>query len=292
MGNRARVWMTTLVSVFLFNEAAVFASQTGWEIPIRIEDRLIMVEASIGQTNGLKFLLDTGASNSLVDKKLVKRLGLKPEGDQEFLLMAFGQMSKGKRVLLPGLHLGSILASMLCFETDLAPWGVDGIIGLDFLRRKKVANRETLEVLENKSFTIDFESGKIQFGCPEQLEYQAPLVSDPVQIVVGAKIQGQSVRLAVDTGARSSVLFNRSHEGWLDRLPVVGAMILIQLGGKEQQCEVTLPSFQLGTDTWSNLSAIVVDARNQSIDGVMAVAPLKMKVLHIDFERALLTWKR
>jgi hypothetical protein len=44
-------------------------------------------------------------------------------------------------------------------------------------------------------------------------------------------------------------------------------------------------------DRCNDMSAIVSEARNQPIDGLLSVIQLGPKVIHFDFDRNLMTWK-
>jgi hypothetical protein len=61
--------------------------------------------------------------------------------------------------------------------------------------------------------------------------------------------------------------------------------------GKYQQKEVLLRSFLLGTTRFNDMSAIVSEARNLPVDGLLSVVQLGPKIIHLDFDRNLMTWK-
>ena len=124
-----------------------------------------------------------------------------------------------------------------------------------------------------------------------ELDHVLALEPDPQQIVVAAGIQGRRMRLALDTGTRVSVLYAGSQQDWIDALPIVGYMTGSRLMEKYQQKEVLLRSFLLGTTRCNDMSAIVSEARNLWVDGLLSVAQLGPKIIHFDFDRNLMTWK-
>ncbi len=281
-----------LVPALLLNTSAAFAGQTDWEIPFKLKGHRIVVEASAGKKSGLKFMIDTGATCSVLDKSAIKALGLQQEPD-EFLIMSFGQLTKAKRFLLPDLRIGPVFATLHCLESDLGHLGVDGIIGLDLLLRKvDLASCATQEIIKDKNFTIAFESRKLRFGRQQQLKHTVPLDVEYSQIVVLARIQGRSYRLSVDTGASMMILFKGSQLGSLEPTFAFQRANSSSLGGNSQSREVLLPVFELRPSRWHSLGGVALDASDQPLDGVMAVVPLNIKVLHFDFVRNLLSWNK
>ena len=137
---------------------------------------------------------------------------------------------------------------------------------------------------------MDFGARTLRFGREDSLESEIPLEVDPLQVYVAAKVLGKPVRLAVDTGAAQTNLFRG--EDWVDRLPALAMKRVFGISGAGRQREVLLPEFELGASTWKNLSGIIVDASDQTSDGVLAIAQLNFKVLHFDFENNRLSWKR
>ena len=47
----------------------------------------------------------------------------------------------------------------------------------------------------------------------------------------------------------------------------------------------------LGTTRCNNMSAIVSETRNLPVDGLLSVVQLGPKIIHLDFDRNLMTWK-
>jgi hypothetical protein len=241
--------------------------------------------------DALTFQIDTGSTCSLIDRKIARKLSLQP-GSEEYRLNAFGQVSKARKVELPALRMGQVSTSLGCIEADHSALAVDGLIGLDVLRRlDHVTNIETGEAPARKTLTIDFAASKIRFGESMELDHVLALEPDSPQVVVVAGIQGRRTRLALDTGTRVSVLYAGSQQDWLDALPIVGYLTGTRLMRKYQQKEVLLRSFLLGTTRCNDMSAIVSEARNLPVDGLLSVVQLGPKIIHLDFERNLMTWK-
>ncbi len=240
---------------------------------------------------GLTFQIDTGSTSSLIDRKIARKLGLQARAN-EVRLHSFGQVSNARRVEPAIVKMGEVSTSLRCLEADLSSLAVDGLIGLDVLRRMdQLINAESGEAPPCKTLTIDFSARKIRFGESMKFDNVVPLEPDSDQVVVTAQIQGRRTRLALDTGTGVSVLFQGLQQHWMNALPIAGYRTGTRLRGGYMQKEVLLRDFILGTARCNDMSAIVSEARNQPTDGLLSVLQLGTKVLHLDFDNHLMTWK-
>jgi hypothetical protein len=291
MAKQSIYCMLALTSFLLCSSVSISQSRSCWSIPFKVTDRWIMLKGSVGKMDGLTFQIDTGSTCSLIDSKIAGKLGWQP-GSDEYRLNAFGQVSQARKVEVPALQMGQVSTSLRCIEADLSTLAVDGVIGLDVLRRMDhLVDIETGKAPARKNLTIDFGARKIRFGKSMDLDHVLALEPDSHQIVVTAGIQGRRKRLALDTGTRVSVLYAGSQQDWIDALPIIGYMTGSRLMGKYQQKEVLLRSFLLGTTRCNDMSAIVSEARNLPVDGLLSVVQLGPKIIHLDFDRNLMTWK-
>jgi len=286
--------VAVLVSVFLFCAPPALSGQTGCEIPFRSNGHLIVVEASLGNKYGLRFLIDTAATGIVADNDLIKALGMKRlAGNSQ--IVTLGQISKADRFHLPKLQIGPVytMLQLHCSGADLSGLGVDGIIGADLLGQQTwLANCKTNQVIESGSFTIDFESRTLRFGVQQQLKDTVPLKVRNHQIVVVAMIQGHPLRLAVDTGVHTIFLYKESQMGWLESMMTHQSAWFFMAGGTSAGKRVLLPDIELGNSRWRDLDGILMDLPNQSKDGLLSVWQLGLKIVHFDFKRNLMSWKK
>ncbi len=292
MASRLALGIAATMFAFLRPEPSAEAQKN--EIPFKLENNLILVEGSIGKAR-LRFLIDTGATRTVIDKRLVKRLGLRPE-PEEYWGRAFGGRTKSRKVMVSGLRLGPFLTNMNCFEADLSGLNlnVDGVIGLDLMRHATGALIDSVaQQLPKKSgLTIDYESGKIRFGQTESFEGEAAMETGETGILLAVKVQDQQLRLVLDTGAQITTLFRGRQTRWIDRLPTVSMVPGFHLGGGDFTRQVLLQRLELGTSKWRDLPGCVLEAQDQPADGVLAIAPLNLKALHLDFERNVVSWRK
>ena len=65
-----------------------------------------------------------------------------------------------------------------------------------------------------------------------------------------------------------------------------------RVGGTGGGKQVILPDMELGNSRWTNPSGILMDLPNQATDGLLSVKQLGLKIVHFDFERNLMSWKK
>jgi hypothetical protein len=254
------------------------------EVPFTVQDGYsIIVEARIGGQRRLKFALDTAASYSVLRSDLAK--------GQEFVdrpvrIVNLDRLVTQEVVEVTDFQLGPIRIPKLPMTTadlsylrETAP-GVDGLIGLDVLRMR--------------SFSIDFGRRKITFGAPRLLRSSIAMEADESYLAVDVRMLERPLRLLVDTGVRSILLY-RDRLG--DRLPNVKIekhILGASLSGVALLEVVTLPRLQLnGTE----LQRRAVLLRNSpggflpGVDGYLSLAALGGWRFSFDFERNLLSWE-
>ena len=265
---------------FLFS-TPLAADPSNQTIPFKLqESHLIVVDGSIGGLNPLKFLIDTGANYSVVDEGVAQKLRLRRIA-QDQRLAAFGQTSPMERVVLSGLRLGPILTSLPCIVLDLSDWDVDVIIGMDLLRRN--------------NFTIDYRSKTIRFGARDHLDSAANFEIDGSRLVVSVQLDGQPLRLCVDTGATTLTVHRSRVKSWKRRIPRGRPIRFDHVAGTSHGMKVRLEEVQIGPSTWRGVNAFVLDTPRRpdsKSDGVLGFAALGLERIYFDFESNTVSWEK
>src|SRR2546428_7446867 len=166
-------------------------------LPFRLyQEHLIVVKGSIGGLDGLAFLIDTGTSRTLVDKKIANKLRLVSQGEVELESFKNGE---AREAIVPELSFGPIRiqsARLLTADLSVLSWsrtGIDAVVGLD--------------VLTLGSFSVDYASRRITFGPVAESRFAVPLRATPPLLTVDLAIGNRIARLMVDTGAPRLTLF-------------------------------------------------------------------------------------
>ena len=241
----------------------------------------------MGKLEGLNFLIDTGANVSSIERRIAKKFELAGEAGK---LSLFNQKIEIVRVMLPRLQLGPIrVESLPGLVQDLSPVEkalgvrIDAIVGLD--------------VMSRSSFIVDYESKKISFGPLEPSTSAVPFDtgSPSLGVTVQLRIQGQRVRLLVDTGTAQLLLNECNLPPNLHVLPTQSVKqsfnsAMIPFDTEEVRvAQVRLGASDFGVEK-SFLLNDHTDCR-QSINGVLGVRSLRLKWIAFDFERRRFGWR-
>jgi predicted aspartyl protease len=258
---------------------------TSGTIPFRLDNGfLILVEGRIGTQSNLRFLLDTGASISIVDNRIADKLALVRRAHESFTLN-FNQRLDWEEATFPEVSFGPVLAAnvrmlvgRLAAYSEFAR-NVDAVIGMDLL---KLSN-----------FIIDYDAREIIFYAnakERSVDEKAP-ISGCVMIEV--LIQGRPVRLIVDTGIQGMLLYEERLLARVPRLRMEGKIRNVTLGGRLEATQIALPDVVFGR---RNGEVVVLMMKApppetlSGVDGFVGLAPLKARRVNFDFAGRTLSW--
>jgi len=253
----------------------------------------IVVKCSAGAVEDLTCIVDTGATETVLDKALVRRLSLATEADTATFLT---ETAKVWAVTIPELRVGPLRAERLAgIAADLssltAEMGIrpQVVIGMDLLHRM--------------NFVIDYHARRLSFGVAARLPHSAALVSldsadssdtrgsvDTARFaVIESTVMGKTVRLQVDTGFDGLLLYR-------NRLRGRGELSMIAGTGQTFLAHsVDSPGVQIGD--WlapHDAQVHVVNGAPQEsagFDGVIGTSFLSKRQVGFDFEKGRLWWE-
>jgi predicted aspartyl protease len=242
-------------------------------------DFLIIVEGRVGELGGLKFIVDTGASSSVIDRKVAARLQLKRQAGR---IMTFDRFLPIEWADLPELRVGSLRAEGIrVMVVDLAKYSefaksVDGIIGLDLLSK-------------SKKFVIDYSKKTLYF----ELAGNGTHRPRPFCFIVSILVQGLAMRLEVDTGLSEILLYRDSLRKRRVKFRSEGAPKTVMMG-RIEGTKVTLPGVRIGGPE-EVTTVVLIDGpderRMPGLDGYLGVASLHAKRIEFDFSKMVLLWQ-
>jgi predicted aspartyl protease len=285
-------WLFSLVCLSLFSPSPLQANDQprlsenapGSALPFRLSSGyLIQVEGRIGDKAHLKFILDTGASISIVGQRIAQQLKLDAHPAESF---NFDRKLQWETATLPEVQFGPIrAANVAVLVGDLARYSefagkADAIIGMD--------------LLQLSNLTIDFGAGNLIFDLTDPRSYSAG--RDPMAqcLIVELQIQDRPVHLIVDTGLQGIILYEERLRKSVPELRTAGSIKNATMGGRMQVKRATLPDVIIGN---RNRQVPVVFLQSPAagtlpgIDGIVGIAALQAHRVHFDFSRRKLTWE-
>jgi predicted aspartyl protease len=254
------------------------------EIPFELRGGfLIVIEGRMAELQGLKFILDTGASYSVVDRQVAQKLSfLRHHAGRVF---SFDKYVPIEWAECPVVQFGPIeVHDIPLMVANLRnsrgfPGHADVIIGLDLLRT-------------SRGFLIDYERRKIVFGTgtvnhDEVLRPKVPF------LVMQVMIQGRVVRLIVDTGMQGVLLYEDRLRKEFPNLGVEVERDKVQNGYLRVK-RAKIQGFIVGTAE-SERTVFLMNGPSENllpgIDGYLGTGALNAQQVAIDFANNTLAWK-
>lgn len=246
---------------------------------------LIVVRGSAGPLKGRRFLLDTGASPTVLDSRLARVLHLDLQPAKIGGLN--GSVLAGQAIV-PSLGVGPmrrdnlpVLIEDLSFLEKALSDRIDAVIGLD--------------VLGQGPFEIDYNSRRIHFDPVPPLANSLPLQLKNGLPIVDAELNHVSVHLLVDTGASSLILFEPKVPTSISRVKTSVVQESTNMIGEFERKQVWLPNLSLGGAKFGQEPASLVHSNGEAIqdfDGLLNPAALGITKVAIDAARGRLAFSR
>lgn len=228
------------------------------------------LEAQMGNQQG-RFLVDTGASTTLLSAALKQSLGITgtPVPSQELSFAVAGKdcpEMTAARFVLPTLAIGDAQITgleALQFDQTLIPEGADGILGMD--------------ILSNFALSIDPTRQTLQLKPPHKLSLAQRLRAIPLNAESGVML----AQLHINGAGPFEVLLDTAADGTFISPAVAEAVgidkanqkpiQMLGFCGLEDAAIAQLDSASLGRHRQENLEAVITDSSVLTMLGVDGV---------------------
>ena len=256
----------------------VVGSSVSLTMPFELDSGfLVVVNGQIGNLRVMRFILDTGATSSVIDAKVADRLRLPRSSGK---VMSFDRRIPVEWTEIPEFRVGPIVANALrVMVIDLARYSrygkdVDGVVGLDLLAR-------------SEQLSIDYDRRILLFQLANgRRDERTPVRGFKIPIV----IQGAPVQFLVDTGFRGILLYRDRVRNQLPRMRTEGEPKQVVESGM-RTTEVRLPGMRIGGSDQVRI-VFLIDGPGRGdlpgVDGILGAASLHAKRIDFDFTHMVL----
>jgi predicted aspartyl protease len=272
------ILVLAIISTFPTRAQDVVGSSVSPTMPFElVSGFLVVINGQIGNLRVMRFILDTGATSSVIDAKVADRLRLPRSAGR---VMTFDRRIPVEWTEIPEFRVGPIVAKALpVMVIDLAKYSrygkdVDGVVGLDLLTRCD-------------HFSIDYDRRILLFQLADGLpDKRAPVRGFKIPIVV----QGAAVQLLVDTGFQGILLYRDRIRKQLSKMRTEGEPKEVVKSGM-RTTEVRLPGMRIGGSDQVRV-VFLVDGPGQGdlpgVDGILGATSLPAKRIDFDFTHMVL----
>ena len=255
------------------------AARLSSEVPFQLSAGfLILVEGRVGPITPRKFILDTGATHTVVDGKLADELSLPRRKGK---VLNFDKDLKVDWTNLPELQVGPILArNVPVMVADLKRFsefaeGVDAIVGMDLLR-------------SSQSLIIDYRKMVLTFRTSDPWKPR-----DAQALTVQLFVQGQPVQLIIDTGRQSMLLYTDRLHKHMPGVKLTDRIAEVRQGRLRGE-KALLSGILFGPDE-SQASVLLLpkapDSLPTDIDGYLGLSILHAQIIELNFASDKLRWQ-
>ena len=280
------LWLLLLINITRAQEGPGVAQQlVSQPIPFQLTAGfLISVRGRIGEMDGLQFILDTGATNSVVARRIAKKLGVVRHADRVF---SFQKYVEVERAEFPEVQFGPVKAENVSLlvadliKTSEFAGRADAIIGLDLL-------------CQSGDLRIDYDTETVAFLVPAISTNSVQGRRKPFCLTTQLIVQGQPVNLLIDTGMEGILLYENRLRRRIPDLRLEGKTRNAQMGWVQGKA-TTLPGIRW-KDSETAMSVLLTGGPSEDvmpgIDGFLGTASLKARQIEFNFERntVMLRW--
>jgi len=255
--------------------------ENGASVPFELRSGfLIVVPARVGKRSDLRFILDTGATRSVIDRRLARQVA---SPSRVLEVFSFDRRLQLETTIVDHLEVGPIHAVnseieviQLSEYSELAK-DADGIVGMDLLK-------------ESRRILIDYSKKIVWFSLAN---VGAKPMARARCFIVTVKVQGAPMRLAIDTGFEGIAIHENRLRLQVPNFRTEGDPVSFEMG-HFKTTKVRVPDVNLGGAPETREILLMNAPRENEIEGVdgyLGPAALHATRIELDFEKRILRWQ-
>ena len=261
-------------------------------IPLEIDNNIILMLVGVNNSKPLKFIFDTGASHTILHSRRGSELGLKPEEQLSGTATGgaiHGSLTSGVSLKVAGAAVSNQPIGLIDFPVPPG-FEFDGIIGYDFINAFVVEIdylKKIMNLYDPRTYSYRGRGEVIPLLLDDR---RIPLMHVTIIPPTGAQLNAV---LGVDTGADRAFIFNNS---FVQQHGLVSAMTDIKesagrgAGGEQQIVVGRAKAARLGRFVFTNPTVGLVrdperDGAAKEGDGVIGGEIFRRFKVIIDYSR-------
>ena len=281
------LWLIAL-SIPLCNAAqqnpAADSSRVSLEMPFQLySGYLVVVEGRVGSLKGLKFVLDTGTTQSILSEKIADKLALLRHPAQ---VLSFDKTVRLESTTVSEMQFGPVEA--INKEMSIVNLGkfsefashIDAVIGLD--------------LLQLNNLTFDYNLRTVLFEPVDRNIHGSQKGSKPMCFTVKVSVQGHLIRLILDTGLEGVLLYEDRVRAQVPGLRVDGGIKKVTIGGRMSAKLATLPEMRLA-ETMMDGRVLLIEGPGRDvindIDGYIGISSFHARRITLNVALKTIRWE-
>ena len=246
-------------------------------------DHWILVKGTIGSIENVNILIDTGKSPTAISTRIARQLNLR--GNQESLVMSNGKIEV-ESVMLPHIQIGALRAQSLRVV-------VQDLSSLEQRLGTTIGGIAGLDILSSTSVMIDYWKRKMVFGRVKLGRKSIPFETQKPFLTVKAKIEGQEVRLLVDSGTSGLLVYRERLQARLEPLATNRDALISTAAGAMRTAWVRASKLSLGKENLGPQIMLIADVESvprYEFDGLLGFTKTGFRKVWLDFDNGLFGW--
>jgi hypothetical protein len=274
------------------SNARFTSGNSALNIPLEIDNNIILMQVSVNGARPLRFIFDTGASHTVLHSRRGAELGLKPEEQVTGTATGGaieGSLTSGVSLKVAGAEVSNQQIGLIDFPVPPG-FEFDGVIGYDFINAFVVEIdylNKIMNLYDSRTYSYRGRGEVIPLVLDDR---RIPLMHVTITPPAGTPL---NALLGVDTGADRAFIFNNS---FVKKNGLVAALTNIKesagrgAGGEQQIVVGRAKTAQLGRFVFTNPTVGLVrdperDGAAKEGDGVIGGEIFRRFKVIIDYSR-------